>query len=475
MLQNLPIRRKLMTVIMLTSGAVLLLTCLSFVTYEVITLHKGMVDGLMTRSQIIAENSTASLAFQDASDASDVLSALKTDPRVIDACIYDSDGNIFARFPTNAATGTFPPAPSGAGFHFKQSSLVVFRPILQNGHTLGTVYIESDLSALTERYHAYGLLALAIILCAALLAYFMGRGLQKQISQPVLALAETARSISRQRDFSVRATKYTNDEVGALTEAFNQMLVEIQILNTTLEQRVEERTAQLEAVNKELEAFSYSVSHDLRAPLRHIDGFVDMLRKGSQDKLGDSGKRYLDIISGAAKRMGALIDDLLIFSRMGRSEMRRVKVNMDSLVAETISEMAQDLQGRDIEWDISPLPEVNADRPMLKQVWVNLISNAVKYSRDRSPSKIAVRGRDAGPRELEFSVKDNGAGFDMQYAGKLFGVFQRLHLNEEFEGTGIGLANVRRIVQRHGGKTWAEGKIGEGATFYFTLPKPNQL
>jgi light-regulated signal transduction histidine kinase (bacteriophytochrome) len=135
--------------------------------------------------------------------------------------------------------------------------------------------------------------------------------------------------------------------------------------------------------------------------------------------------------------------------------------------------MAQDLKDRSIEWDIAPLPEVNGDRAMIKQVWVNLISNAVKYSRDRTPAKITIRSRETGPREFEFSVKDNGAGFDMQYAGKLFGVFQRLHLNEEFEGTGIGLANVRRIILRHGGKTWAEGKINEGAAFYFTLPKPN--
>jgi signal transduction histidine kinase len=471
MLSNVPIRRKLMTVNLLTSGAVLLLMCLSFVSYEVVTLRKGMADGVTTRARIVGANCTASLAFQDASDAANVLSVFKNDPQIVAACIYDAAGHIFAQFPTNAAAGTFPAVPRPSGFQFKPSSLAVYSPIIEDNRALGTVYIESNLSPLTRRYHAYAILMSIVVVCAALLAYLMSRGLQKQISEPVLSLATAAKAVSSNRDFSVRATKRGNDELGDLTDAFNEMLGEIHKLNVTLEQRVQERTAQLEAVNKELEAFSYSVSHDLRAPLRHIDGFVDMLRKSSQENLSASGQRYLDIISGAAKRMGALIDDLLVFSRMGRAEMRRGTVNMDSLVSESLSEMAQDLQGRAVEWDIAPLPEVNGDRAMLKQVWVNLLSNAVKYSRDRTPAKIKVSSREAGPREIEFSVQDNGAGFDMQYAGKLFGVFQRLHLNEEFEGTGIGLANVRRIIMRHGGKTWAEGKIGEGATFYFTMPK----
>jgi light-regulated signal transduction histidine kinase (bacteriophytochrome) len=212
------------------------------------------------------------------------------------------------------------------------------------------------------------------------------------------------------------------------------------------------------------------VSHDLRAPLRHIDGFAEMLRDDASAVLGERSRRYLETISTAAKRMGALIDDLLVFSRMGRAEMRQTRFPMERLVQEVLKEMKLELQSRQIEWEIDPLPEVWGDRTMLKQVWVNLLSNAVKYTRPRERAKIQIRWARTSERELQFFVRDNGVGFDMQYADKLFGVFQRLHPPEEFDGTGIGLANVRRIVHRHGGRTWAEAKANEGATFYFALP-----
>jgi len=248
---------------------------------------------------------------------------------------------------------------------------------------------------------------------------------------------------------------------------------EIRQFNAELEQRVRERTAQLQAANQELEAFSYSVSHDLRAPLRHVQGYVDMLGREAEGRLSDQGRRYMKTITDASREMGVLIDDLLAFARMGRSEMIETKVNLDALVRETLRDLEPATHERNIVWKIPPLPAVQADPAMLKLALANLLGNAVKFTRPRDPAQIEIgcAGME-GERVIVF-VRDNGVGFDPQYAHKLFGVFQRLHRADEFEGTGIGLASVRRIIARHGGRTWAEGRLNEGATFFFTLnPMP---
>jgi K+-sensing histidine kinase KdpD len=236
-----------------------------------------------------------------------------------------------------------------------------------------------------------------------------------------------------------------------------------------LEKKINERTAELQTVNDELEAFSYSVSHDLRAPLRHIHGFSEILLNNYSEELPEEAARYLGTIIGAAKQMGVLIDDLLSLSRTGRAELRKTIVSMETVVNEALSTLSQQLKGREIEWQADSLPSCYCDARLIRQVWINLIDNAVKYTRRKKKAVIKIGHRTENGESVYF-ITDNGVGFDMQYAGKLFGVFQRMHSSNDFEGTGVGLANVHRIITRHGGKIWAEAKPDRGATFFFKLP-----
>ena len=250
--------------------------------------------------------------------------------------------------------------------------------------------------------------------------------------------------------------------------------MEIRTLNDELDRRVRDRTALLEAANQELEAFSYSVSHDLRAPLRHTAGFAELLNKTAGPALTGKSRHYLQQITDSVRQMGQLIDDLLMFSRMGRDDLRREPLDLRRLAEEVIQQLQSQIVGRIICWKVDRLPEVQADRSLLRQVLMNLFSNAVKYTRPRATAEIEIGCAKESADEVVVFVRDNGVGFDMQYAGKLFGVFQRLHLDDEFEGTGIGLASVRRIIARHGGRTWAEGQVDGGARFFISLPKTPQ-
>jgi light-regulated signal transduction histidine kinase (bacteriophytochrome) len=242
---------------------------------------------------------------------------------------------------------------------------------------------------------------------------------------------------------------------------------EIRALNKDLEYHV----AQLESANKELESFSYSVSHDLRAPLRHINGYVELLLKNASSSLDEKSLRYLTTISDSANRMGLLIDDLLAFSRIGRVEMQKTEFSLERLVEEVMDDLGHEMEGREIIWERGPLPDVYGDRSMMKLVFLNLVSNAIKFTSPRKQAKIDIGTAEGKDDETVVFIRDNGVGFDMKYADKLFGVFQRLHSADQFEGTGIGLANVQRVIHRHGGKIWAESGLEQGATFYVSIPK----
>jgi len=471
--RDLPIRKKLLRGIFLINGIVLLVTCLTFFIYEFYIFRKSTLEKLSTIGKILAVNTTAALAFDDAEDARETLAALKTETHIVLACLYDKDGNIFARYPATAPDSAYPLKPGTGSYRFTAAHLAGFEPVLQDSKTLGTLYLKSDLGTMYERMRLYAMIVALVILISFVLAYLLSKILQKTISGPVLSLAKTAGIISDEKNYSVRAVRTGKDELGALTDAFNQMLEQIEEqdrylseFNRNLEQKVDDRTAELEKVNKEQEAFSYSISHDLRAPLRGIVGFTAMLEERYGNQLDAEAGRILGIIRSNTLRMGVLIDDLLGFSRLGRQEIIKKNIDTGELVKQVIAEAGGDGA---VTWKIGELPPSFCDINTIRQVWINLVSNAVKYSRNSEPPVVEI-GALQDKEQVTFFVKDNGAGFDPKYLDKLFKVFQRLHSTAEFEGTGIGLAIVEKVISKHGGRVWAEAEKNKGATFYFSLP-----
>jgi signal transduction histidine kinase len=463
-----------------TSMLVLVLTCTAFLGYDVYAFRQTSVRQLATLGDIVATNSTAVLAFDNADDATEILSALKAERHITAAALYDKRGRLFARYPAGRPVTGFPAAPQDDGYRFGGGYLTGYTPVVQvrGSQRLGTLYLQSDMEAMYARLRLYGGIALLIAVVLSLLAYVLSRKLQQQISRPILALAETARAVSTQRDYSVRALKLGDDELGLLTEAFNHMLEQIQQQNLALqrandelEARVRDRTAELAAANKELEAFASSVSHDLRTPLRAINGLAEILLKNPPGELTPEARRCITLIHRGSSEMDQLIDSIMAFSRLSHEAPARQEIDLAALSHEVFRDLAGGKPTQRVEFRVQPLGKVSGDPTLLRQVLVNLLSNALKFTRASKPAVIEVgRTESDDPAGPVYFVRDNGVGFDMEQADRLFVMFQRLYHSEEFEGTGVGLAMVRRIIERHGGEVWAESEPGEGATFFFTLP-----
>ena len=429
------------------------------------------------------------LMFMIDVDALDLAAAVDPLPEGSFATVVDPEGVILARYPDRPELIGMSIGDSEDFAQIRETregaldgtsadgeeSLIGYSPIAPDGGAyvlVGTpranAYSEAN-AALRRNLFLLGVVTLYVMSLGWL-------GTNRIILRPIKQIVDVADRIEAGDRAARVGPVYGVGEIAGLGRAFDEMAdavdqreADIDELNASLERRVEERTEELLAANSELEAFSYTVSHDLRAPLRAIDGFSELLQAKYQSELPEEAQRFVERIRMGAVRMGSLIDDLLQFSRLTRVDLVTRSVSLDALVKDVIDEdFPGGTSGREIQWQIGELGTVAADPAMLRHVLLNLIGNAVKFSRDRTPTIIEI-GRTEVDGEVAYFVRDNGVGFDMAHAGHMFGVFQRLHLQEEFEGTGIGLAIVERIVHRHDGRVWAESAPGQGATFFFTL------
>jgi signal transduction histidine kinase len=475
------IAQRLARINMVASGTALLVAGLALSVYDFVTFRDALLQNQAVEALIVGSNTITALTFDDPDAAERTLSALRAEPGVEGAALYRPDGQLFASYlrdPSVAPLSLPPTVMTQQGEWSRFSglrTLHVVRPVRLDGMTIGLVYIRSTLTEITDRLTGYGLIAGTVLIVALAASQLASRVLRRAIAEPLTDLAALARKFSADHDYSVRARATGSGELLMLTSAFNEMLEQLQARDRSLmesrdqlEQRVRERTAALDASNQELEAFCYSVSHDLRSPLRAIDGFSQALLEDLEGKLDADSAEHLARIRAATQRMAALIDDLLSLSRITRTDLVVKHVDLSAMARAVCDELAAAQPDRTVSLVVEDGLHAMGDARLLRQVLENVLGNAWKFTAKEAAPRVEFRGR-TGAEGQVFLVKDNGAGFDPAYADRLFGVFQRLHASTDFPGTGVGLAIVDRIVKRHGGRIWAESAVGKGATFYFTL------
>jgi signal transduction histidine kinase len=465
---------------LLVSGTALLVACVAFLAYDMFTFRGRLIQNLSTQAEIIETNSISALLFDDPQAAARTMSSLQHSHNIVSAQLFTQDHRLFTEYKREPGIPDEPvpaiPAGRQQKYWMQGAQVLVGRAIVFQGKQIGAVYIRSDLEQMKRHAKQYAAIAGIVLLLSMAAALLVSSIFRRAVAEPIVSLANLALLVSRDNDYSVRAPlDNSRGEVLTLIHAFNEMLSQIQAQDAELrrnqeelENRIQERTAELTAANKELEAFSYSVSHDLRAPLRSMDGFSQALLEDYADKLDAVGADYLRRVRSGAQRMSGLIDDMLALARVTRSSVLREAVDCSAL-AKSISEELRDAEPRrNVKFVIEDGVVVDADVQLLRVALENLLGNAWKYTSHHDCARIQFGSKRDNGHPVYF-IRDDGAGFDPQYASRLFGAFQRLHAASDFPGTGIGLATVQRIIHKHGGSIWAESSVEQGATFYFTL------
>jgi signal transduction histidine kinase len=485
-LKNIPVKQQLILMICVISFISLLMASTAFVLYDRYAYKQHLIHEVTILARVISSHSATAVAYNDVYEARINLDSLGIDSSLVSACIMAESGQLVAMYsrqfyqPLEDAGKPIPGVTCLADqdfiSRFENNYLDLIQPVLwEETQKIGQVHLRVSLSELDRRFTAFTVVMLLIVLMVSMVAIALSSKAQAFISAPLLTLAQTANTINRFKDYSLRARTDRQDELGQLVQAFNGMLDTIELQNRALlhanehlEDEVEARTTELRATNRELEAFTYSVSHDLRSPLRSVDGFSAALLEDCGEKLDGVGKEYIGRIRAASQRMGNLIDSLLHLSRVSRQDMKLSSVDLAQMAQEIFENLRAGNPERQVEFVCPERLMANGDRDLLRIVLENLLGNAWKYSGKTDSARVELSAYDRNG-EMVYCVRDNGAGFDMKYVDKLFGPFQRLHRDQEFEGLGIGLATVARIVHRHGGEIWAEAQIDKGAAFYFTL------
>jgi len=491
-LKSIPVKQQLILMICGISFLGLLLAGSAFVMYDRYTYRDNLVHQATLLARVVASHSANAVAYNDALDARKNLQSFGIDPSLISACIKNESNQVVAMYlrdyyqPPEDAGNIIPGVDCLAAENFISSFqygyLDLIQPILwEDSQKIGQLHLRVSLDALDQRFLAFSVVMILIVLLVSMISIVLSSKVQAFISAPLLMLAQIANTINRFKDYSLRARTDRQDELGQLVQAFNSMLDTIELQNRALlhanehlEEEVQTRTSELRATNRELEAFTYSVSHDLRSPLRSVDGFSAALLEDCGAQLDNTGRNYINRIRAASQRMGTLIDSLLHLSRVSRQDMRYTTINLSEMANGIVDVLVSNHPELTVTFVCADNLTAHGDHDLLYVLLENLLGNAWKYSSKTKNPTVELGVHDRSGDKVYF-VRDNGAGFDMKYVDKLFSPFQRLHSDHEFNGLGIGLATVARIVHRHGGEIWAEAQVNQGATFYFTLaPSVNE-